>query len=57
MERFRGKVHLPGADREWDIELEIDWEHKEARWIKPEDINSYETVPRLRETLARVYDI
>ena len=37
--------------------IRIDWEHKEARWIKPEDINSYETVPRLRETLARVYDI
>ena len=35
--------------------IKIDWEHKEARWIKPEDMDSYETVPRLKETLARVY--
>ena len=30
MEIFRGKAHLPGADKEWNIELEIDWGHKEA---------------------------
>ena len=36
--------------------IKIDWEHKEARWIKPEEIANYETVPRLKETLARVYE-
>ncbi len=35
--------------------IKIDWEHKEARWIEPEDIKNYETVPMLKETLARVY--
>ena len=30
MEIFRGCAHLPGADKEWDIELEIDWENKEV---------------------------
>ena len=35
--------------------IKIDWEHKEARWIKPEDIENYQTVPMLKETLARVY--
>ena len=35
--------------------IKIDWEHKEARWIKPEDIENYQTVPKLKETLARVY--
>ena len=30
METFRGKAHLPGADKEWDIELEIDWTEKEV---------------------------
>ncbi len=30
METFRGKAHLPGADKEWNIELEINWENKEA---------------------------
>jgi len=36
--------------------IKIDWEHKEARWIKPEAIGNYQTVPKLKETLARVYD-
>ena len=30
METFRGKVHLPGTDGEWNIELEIDWGEKEV---------------------------
>ena len=34
--------------------IRIDWEHKESRWIRPEDIDNYPTVPRLRETLERV---
>lgn len=34
--------------------IKIDWEHKEARWIKPEALGDYQTVPGLRETLARV---
>lgn len=37
--------------------VKIDWEHSEKRWIKPEDIDSYQTVPMLREILARVYQI
>ena len=28
METFRGKAHLPGADKEWNVQLEIDWEKK-----------------------------
>jgi 8-oxo-dGTP diphosphatase len=34
--------------------IRIDWEHKESRWIKPEDIDIYQTVPQLKETLERV---
>jgi len=30
MEAFRGKAHLPGANKEWKIGLEIDWETKEV---------------------------
>ncbi len=29
MEVFQGKAHLPGADADWDIALEIDWEEKD----------------------------
>ncbi len=35
--------------------IKIDWEHKEMKWIAPEDIDNYQTVPMLKETLARVY--
>lgn len=34
--------------------IKIDWEHKEARWIAPQDIEHYPTVPKLKETLAQV---
>jgi len=36
-------------------EIKIDWEHKETRWIDPKEIDNYQTVPMLRQTLARVY--
>jgi hypothetical protein len=42
--------HIKDRDK-----IKIDWEHKEARWIKPEEIGNFDTVPRLKETLARVY--
>ncbi len=35
--------------------IRIDWEHKEVKWIDPKDIDNYQTVPMLKETLARVY--
>jgi len=31
--------------------IKIDWEHTETRWIKPEEISSFETVPGLKEAL------
>ncbi|KXS21827.1 nagb/rpia/CoA transferase-like protein [Gonapodya prolifera JEL478] len=36
-------------------DIQIDWEHTEFRWIAPADILSFTTVPKLPETLARVY--
>jgi len=37
--------------------IEIDWEHKETRWISPKDIVNYKTVPKLKETLAQVINL
>lgn len=34
--------------------IKIDWEHTEARWVKPNELSKYETVPGLAEALARV---
>ena len=42
--------HIEDRDK-----VKIDWEHKETRWINPKDINNYQTVPKLKETLAQVY--
>ncbi|MBA7703857.1 hypothetical protein ES703_112654 [subsurface metagenome] len=42
--------HIKDRDK-----IKIDWEHKELRWIQPTDIDNFETVPKLKETLARVY--
>ena len=30
MERFEGKAHMPCADGEWTIDLEIDWGEKDV---------------------------
>ena len=35
--------------------VNIDWEHKELRWINPQEIGNYQTVPMLKEALDRVY--
>ena len=41
--------HIKDRDK-----IKIDWEHKETKWIKPEDLVNYQTVPMLKETLAQV---
>lgn len=35
--------------------IRTDWEHVETRWINPENISDFATVPRLKETLESVY--
>ena len=37
--------------------IRTDWEHIEARWIRPKDIFRYETVPQLAEALMRAYPL
>lgn len=34
--------------------IKIDWEHVEYKWIKPEEIKNYATVPRFKEALESV---
>ena len=34
--------------------IQVDWEHSELRWVDPEDISMYPTVPRLVEAWQRV---
>ena len=53
-------------EREWTVhpylfllsdpaKVQTDWENVEMRWIRPADLDQYETVPRLGEALRRVY--
>jgi 8-oxo-dGTP diphosphatase len=41
--------HVKAPDK-----VKIDWEHTEAKWIKPAELKKYETVPGLARALARV---
>jgi ADP-ribose pyrophosphatase YjhB (NUDIX family) len=41
----------PGA------QVRVDWEHTEARWVRPEEVFAFETVPQLAEALMRVYPL
>ena len=34
-------------------EIKLDWEHVEYKWIYPKDINNFNTVPNLKESLKR----
>jgi len=43
--------HIKDRDK-----IKIDWEHRETRWINPKDIGSYQTVPKLKETLEQVLE-
>ena len=35
----------------------LDWEHEDSRWIDPAELDDYETVPKLKESLARVWHL
>ena len=34
--------------------IKLDWEHTEIKWIDPQELGKYQTVPQLEETLRRV---
>ena len=36
------------------VDLKTDWEHTEHKWIEPEELVKYRTVPALNETLQKV---
>jgi len=35
-------------------EVKLDWEHTEYKWIKPEELENFDIVPNLNESLKRV---
>jgi len=54
-----------GAKKSWIVhpvlvelknkpEVTLDWEHTEFKWISPNEMSGYDTVPKLDESLKRV---
>ena len=35
--------------------IKIDWEHISYKWIKPSDIDKFQSVPRLREIVFKLF--
>ena len=36
-------------------DIKLDWEHTEYRWIKPEEMKDFDTVPRLDKSLENAF--
>ena len=62
------EFHDPATNKTWRVhpvlvevkrlvEIKLDWEHDESRWILPEEIKNFDTVPRFDESLKRVLAI
>ncbi|UCG95110.1 MAG: NUDIX domain-containing protein [archaeon] len=47
-------VHPALVEVKPGTEIKLDWEHTEYRWINPEDLKGYDTVPHLEEGLKIV---
>jgi len=35
--------------------IQIDWEHTEFRWINPLELKVYDTVPRFKEIVSKIF--
>ena len=38
-----------------NLEIKLNWENSEFKWIKPNEIKNYETVPKLEKILFRLF--
>jgi 8-oxo-dGTP diphosphatase len=54
---FSWLVHAFLFDVTTERPVTLDWENSEARWITPQEIAEYETVPMLKEALERVHPL
>ncbi len=48
------RVHpVLAALKRW-VEIKLDWEHDDSRWILPDEIKNFDIVPRLEDSLQKV---
>ncbi len=57
MERFHGRAHVPGVDKEWNIELEMDWDKQETSVHIPEAPGVIKTWPGLVVQTFGTYEL
>lgn len=43
--------HIKDRDK-----IRIDWEHTEFRWVKPSELKKYDTVPRFKEIVLKIFE-
>ena len=36
------------------INIKLDWEHTEYKWIEPDEVKNFDTVPNLEESLFKI---
>ena len=46
-------VHPAKVELKNNPEIKLDWEHTEYKWIKPEDLRKFDTVPNLNLSLKK----
>jgi 8-oxo-dGTP pyrophosphatase MutT (NUDIX family) len=51
------RVHPVLAELKRKPEIKTDWEHTDYHWIRPREINHFDIVPRLEESLKRVLSL
>jgi len=47
-------VHPVLVELKKKLAVTLDWEHTEFKWISPDEVEGYDTVPKLEESLRRV---
>ena len=57
MEKFSGRAHVPGADKEWKIELEMDWDKQETSIHIPDAGGAITTWPGLEVRTFGAYEL
>lgn len=49
-------VHPVKVDLAYDVKIRLDWEHTEYRWIDPNDIDDFDTVPNAKVSLKKALE-
>ena len=49
-------VHPVKVELAHDVQITLDWEHTEYKWIDPDEIDEFDTVPNAKTSLLKAFD-